>query len=224
MKLSMTSMGVVWAMACIALAVAGDPEPLVPLPAGEAPGDEAAASAGGDGVVVLEPLASEEPSLEQPAVEKVVVLEPLPLDQDLFQTVLDERLIAVPEEASQLSFEEAARRVTDEVFETVTRWAEAWSEQAVDRYLAHYASGFKVPGGRSRRQWEEERRQRISRPSAVEVEVSFEGEPHRLAPGRVLVSFRQQYTSELHGDVVTKTLELVRENRRWMILEEIAGN
>ncbi len=57
-------------------------------------------------------------------------------------------------------------------------------------------------------------------PGRIEVEVSgFEAET--LDAGRARLSFDQSYSSTSgYSDVVRKTLELVREDGAWRILEE----
>lgn len=180
-----------------------------------------------DKIVVLEPLAADTVAAETVATEthtgepdgdevsggKVAVLEPLPVNQPLLETVLDEQLFQRPSEAPS-PFAEALRMVEG--------WAEAWSSQSVERYLACYARDFRTPAGRTRQQWEAERRERISKPRFIQVGISFQGKPRPLVPGRILVTFRQEYTSDVYSDVIWKTLELVREDDGWKIFDEIA--
>lgn len=117
---------------------------------------------------------------------------------------------------------EARGREREQVIDVVWSWAEAWSQQEVDLYLSLYAEGFLVPDGLSRKQWEERRRQRLSAPRFIDVEISALGGPYELEPDRMMVSFRQEYTSDGYSDVVLKTLELVREDGSWRILSETA--
>ncbi len=98
-------------------------------------------------------------------------------------------------------------------------WARAWSEQRATAYLAYYATDFRPPRGLSRSAWEEQRKVRILRPRDIAVELAGVA-TETLGPRRVRVRFRQTYRSESYRDVVRKTLELVREDGSWRILEE----
>ena len=98
-------------------------------------------------------------------------------------------------------------------------WARAWSGQRVGDYLSFYASSFVPPGGDSRSDWEELRRQRLTTPEFIEVTLS--GFETRIdGPIRAMVSFDQEYRSSTFEDRVAKTLELVREGDLWKILSE----
>jgi chromosome segregation ATPase len=103
----------------------------------------------------------------------------------------------------------------------VTSWAQAWSNQDVDEYLASYSDRFQPASGLSRSRWQEQRRQRLTAPSFIEVEissldVSIDG------PERGSVTFDQSYRSDTFQDVVRKSLELVLEDGEWRILSEVA--
>ena len=109
----------------------------------------------------------------------------------------------------------------------VEAWARAWSEQRVEDYLYFYSQGFVSLGGMSREEWQELRRVRVAAPEYVKVSVAFlDFESSESAGGsaggsdRALVRFNQSYESDAFGDVVTKTLELVREGGVWKIVKE----
>lgn len=181
---------------------------------------------------------------DEEVVEKVAVLEPLPVADraEVLAPATDEATaeeeasgeevagVAAAEEPADDSWAapaepdetEAPERERAQALDVVWSWAEAWSEQDVDRYLALYSESFQVPDGLSRRQWEERRRQRLTAPDVIEVEISALGGPYEIEPGRVMVSFRQDYSSDSYSDVVLKTLELIREDGSWKIFAEIA--
>ncbi len=155
---------------------------------------------------------------------KIRVLEPLPINEQLKRTVLDDRLFyaAEPPAAAPPEAEppEAAPPDADGVFEMVESWARAWSDQDADRYLSFYSRELEVPGDVSRQAWESYRRQRISQPESIEVEVSsFQGSVDP-GSGRFRLAFRQAYTSDTYSDVMLKTFELVREDGGWKIVRE----
>lgn len=106
--------------------------------------------------------------------------------------------------------------------EAVARaWARAWSDQRVDDYLSFYASSFVPPGGMSRAEWSQLRRERLTQPEFIEVSVG--NLSTRIdGPSRAMVSFDQEYRSNAFQDRVVKRLELVLEGDLWKILEEIA--
>ncbi len=108
---------------------------------------------------------------------------------------------------------------SDAVIKAVQAWAGAWARKDVPGYLAHYAKDFKTPKGESRGDWEKGRKQRISAPKKIEVEiespkVSFNGE------NAASVSFRQIYRSDVVKATGTKTLLMVKSNGKWLIHEE----
>ncbi|MBE0619565.1 MAG: tetratricopeptide repeat protein [Burkholderiales bacterium] len=108
---------------------------------------------------------------------------------------------------------------TDELIKTVQAWASAWSKQDVPGYLAHYAKDFKTPKGESRGDWEKLRKQRVSAPKKIEVEikspkVSINGD------NTATVSFYQVYRSNIIKASGTKTLDMVKSNDKWLIREE----
>jgi len=101
----------------------------------------------------------------------------------------------------------------------VTEWAQAWSAKDVERYLAFYAPAFKPPRGQTRETWEKLRRARVAAPRFIEVSAS-EVKVLRHDDTRAAASFRQRYRSDLYQDDTNKTLELVRDGDRWLIVDE----
>ena len=122
---------------------------------------------------------------------------------------------AKPERAAAGSFLTPDQR---EVSAAVASWAAAWSNKDVRGYLAAYAKNFAVPRGRSRRQWEAERRARIVGKSWIEVkiealEINVDG---NVATAR----FRQNYRSNRLTESGIKTLTLVKTSQQWLIQQE----
>lgn len=98
-------------------------------------------------------------------------------------------------------------------------WARAWAEQRVEAYLDTYASTFVPPAGLSRAAWAAQRRQRLSAPSWIQVDI--DGVVADLeSPNRGWVEFVQRYRSDGYQDTVTKRLDLVREDGAWKIAGE----
>jgi murein L,D-transpeptidase YafK len=102
---------------------------------------------------------------------------------------------------------------------TVTAWAQAWSAKDVERYLAFYAPAFKTPGGEPRAAWEELRRKRVAGPNKIQVSISGV-DVLRRDDARAAVTFRQRYRSDRFQGSTRKALELVRDGKHWLIVEE----
>ncbi|MCB5207771.1 nuclear transport factor 2 family protein [Methylovorus mays] len=103
--------------------------------------------------------------------------------------------------------------------QAVRQWAKAWSDKNVAGYLASYGAGFKTPDGQSRQDWEKTRRQRISAPASISVEVSN----LRLKQDGDLVraSFKQSYRAGGTAMRTSKTLVLKKGGNRWLIEQEL---
>lgn len=108
------------------------------------------------------------------------------------------------------------------VIDAVNAWADAWAAQNVDRYLGSYAKDFKTPGGESRKEWESTRRDRVSRPAKISVNlqnIAVKMESQTSAK----VTFRQVYKATGLDANSNKTLNLVKVGSRWLIKQERVG-
>jgi colicin import membrane protein len=105
------------------------------------------------------------------------------------------------------------------VLNAVQHWADAWQGQDVEGYLASYAQGFTPSHGLSREQWQAQRRQRLSKPGHIEVELEGLSVVF-LAAGGARVRFLQRYRSDRYRDKTRKSLHLVDEAGTWKILSE----
>jgi adhesin transport system outer membrane protein len=135
---------------------------------------------------------------------------------------LQARLSAEPGEAeSQLAspLQASPSDDTAKIMEMVNAWAEAWSKQEVEDYLAFYASTFVPAGGKSRAEWESQRRKLVLAPSRISIGAALR-DLRITAPERAEAEFLQSYSSDRYSDVVVKTLELVMESGRWRIARE----
>jgi tetratricopeptide (TPR) repeat protein len=108
-----------------------------------------------------------------------------------------------------------------EILETVKSWATAWSSRNVDGYLSFYAEDFNTPGGESRAAWSAARKERISAPKSIHVDISniivkFNDNSHAT------VKFRQSYSSNQLRTSGHKTLLMVKSGDKWLIQEERA--
>jgi len=108
------------------------------------------------------------------------------------------------------------------VIDAVNAWADAWAAQNVDRYLDSYAKDFKTPGGETRKQWETTRRDRVSRPAKISVNLQNIAVKMESATS-AKVTFRQVYKATGLDANSNKTLNLVKEGSRWLIKQERVG-
>lgn len=111
---------------------------------------------------------------------------------------------------------------TQVVTQMVQAWAKAWSAQKVNDYLSFYAPDFRPPRG-SRADWEKSRRERVSAPKQISVEVSS----FKVAvtdDTHASVTFRQHYKADTLNSATTKTLVLVKSGEKWLIQQERVGS
>jgi len=105
----------------------------------------------------------------------------------------------------------------------VSAWAQAWSNKNVDKYLASYADSFKPGKGMSKKAWEQMRRERVSRPSKIEVDISNQ-KITLVDNNNAKVSFKQSYRADGKPIRTDKTLIMKKVGGDWLINEEIASN
>ncbi|MGH8720843.1 MAG: tetratricopeptide repeat protein [Burkholderiales bacterium] len=111
-----------------------------------------------------------------------------------------------------------------DVLEAVTAWADAWSRKDANAYLAAYAKDFRTPKGEPRSDWEKQRRERVTTPKSIAVKLDFTRVIDK-GDGRVSVTFRQDYQSDVFSGSATKTLLMGKsEDGRWRILQEQVSN
>ncbi len=184
-------------------------------PAAEPVGEPAAeiASEAGSG---MEPQAPMESEVGEAASPDEAIAEALAQTESVEDSGSEEP--ATAEEALEPGPAEAAAR-PGELANLVEAWARAWSEQRVEDYLYFYGRDFAPPGELSREDWNDQRRARLSSPEFVRVSVAFL-DFESGAPDQATVRFNQSYESNTFSDVVTKTLELVREGGEWKIVKE----
>ncbi len=112
--------------------------------------------------------------------------------------------------------------VAEAVRRLVGSWSEAWQNQDVEAYVAHYSRRFAPADGQTRTAWAASRQQRLTAPEFIEITVT-DLEIEWLGDTSARAAFDQRYRSNTFEDSVSKVLELVREDGRWKILEEKAA-
>ena len=129
---------------------------------------------------------------------------------------------ALPIEPLVAEMPDPVARTDPSEIEAVARsWAAAWSSQSVADYLAFYSDAFVPANGMDLTAWRAQRRQRLSRPEFIRVEIR-DLETRIDGPERATIVFRQSYQSDTYSDDVEKTLELARLDGSWKILSERA--
>lgn len=110
---------------------------------------------------------------------------------------------------------------SDEVMKSVHAWAAAWSAQNSKKYLSFYAPDFKTPKGVKRAAWEASRKERISSPKSIEVEIGNASVKFSDA-SHATVKFRQSYQASHLKISGNKTLIMVKSGGNWLIQDERA--
>ncbi|MEM7292995.1 MAG: hypothetical protein AAF420_06305 [Pseudomonadota bacterium] len=105
------------------------------------------------------------------------------------------------------------------ILDAVYAWADAWSNQAVEAYLASYVDGYQPEGFTSHAAWKKVRRDRVSAPAFIEVNVGEE-QIELYSRSRALVIFKQDYHSTAFKDSVRKMLVLDNTVSGWRISRE----
>ena len=118
---------------------------------------------------------------------------------------------------------EPAKNSDTEITASVNKWAQAWSSKDLDQYFASYGAGFKPAKGESRKAWEQQRRERITRPSKINVDLSNIKVTSSDA-NNAKVQFKQAYRADGKPIYTSKTLVMQKEGNSWFIEQEIASN
>ena len=103
--------------------------------------------------------------------------------------------------------------------EFMNRWARAWSDQDVTAYLTFYDEKFIPGGGKTRADWEAERRERITNPEKIMVTLTDEKMSNQT-DGRVRFEATQIYKSDIYSDRSRKVFDLNKSESGWSILRE----
>lgn len=118
------------------------------------------------------------------------------------------------QEALAASRREAASRQANNLNEAavslVKSWAERWSAQDVNGYVAHYRANYAPPGSSlSNAQWLEQRRIRLTNKKFINVEVSEFSV--RDEGTQFVVTFTQHYKSNTVDDRIRKRLTFAKQ-------------
>ena len=112
---------------------------------------------------------------------------------------------------------EATAQAQAAIVKQLGLWQAAWSSKEINAYLAFYAKSF-APLKMNRAEWEADRRVKLNKPGAIQlnvVEPSFESQPASMT-----VTFIQEYTSSNFRDKTRKRIAWVQEDGEWRIQRE----
>lgn len=129
--------------------------------------------------------------------------------------------IAVSERENNPFNEEVKRQV----FDALNGWVAAWAAQDVDKYLGAYSPDF-VPGnGRTRAEWEQQRRVRISNKNQIRIEA-VDVVLEVGSSTAVVATFQQHYRADVLNEISNKMLVFIRDSETsndWKIVDERTG-
>lgn len=111
-----------------------------------------------------------------------------------------------------------AKADTTDVRSAVLAWAKAWSQKDMNRYLAAYASSFTPPDKMPRTKWESDRRVRIVSKKTIQVEVN--NLKIEVSGNKATARFQQIYESDNFKGNSHKSLDMVKQGDRWLIVRE----
>ncbi len=152
----------------------------------------------------------------RPAASAAAPLASTPTGQTVAETAQTTRPSAEVRPKPSASVADAAE--AEAVRSAVLAWAKAWSRRDMNEYLQSYASNF-VPAERlSRSQWEAERKQRILSKKSISVEIRQL--KVKVEDKTATVQFQQVYSSDNFTGTSRKTLEMVKQGGRWLIVRE----
>jgi tetratricopeptide (TPR) repeat protein len=154
---------------------------------------------------------SEVLSVVEPVADKTSVVDETSVNSGL-AVVATEVLVA-----QDLAISDPSADVSPRQF--LKQWAQAWSSQDVDAYLRSYASDYVPGGGVSYKSWQEKRRQRLTAPTFIEIELDAIEVINETGES-VKVEAVQAYRSDRYQDRTRKSFVLRRSEQAWVITEE----
>ncbi len=115
--------------------------------------------------------------------------------------------------------EEVKAKNRNAVEESIKNWANAWSAQDLEKYLASYGKDFVPPKGLSRAAWEKERRIRLRKPRFIKVTLS-DMKINLHGKDYAEIRFSQSYQADTYSDKVRKEILMRKVEGKWLITQE----
>ncbi len=111
------------------------------------------------------------------------------------------------------------KSVQTEVVAALQQWVAAWSAQDIDAYLSSYVPDYAPDTGIAHANWRKLRRQRLLKPSFIEVSV-FDEKIEVLSAQSAMIIFTQEYRTASFQDRVRKLMLMNRSDDGWAISRE----
>lgn len=150
-------------------------------------------------------------------VKEVIKEVPVEVVKEVIKEVPVEVVKEVPVQQNVVKVETVASTALPDLQDRVQAWAKAWSAQDVPAYISFYSDAY-APGRLSNAQWREDRQNKLTNKEFIEVAVSdFDQETKN---DQILVSFNQQYRSNIIADTIRKQLVFQKQAGDWRIVSE----
>ena len=165
-------------------------------------------------------------SLSAPATTVVVAEKPVstalapPPSTTASATFAVPATLAVATTASSVST--AENSTEKEVTAALRAWADAWSTKDMNAYLSSYGQNFNPPGAQARKAWESDRRARIVGKSSISVTLS--NVAINVQGAKATARFKQDYSADALNVTNQKMLDMVKVDKRWVIVREYTVN
>jgi hypothetical protein len=104
----------------------------------------------------------------------------------------------------------------DEITQRLFAWAKAWSAGNADKYINYYTPDYSA-AGMSRKQWLNNRKQRISPDKNIQVEITEIDIRLVQKNKKIITFFKQSYRSIHYEDISKKQLKWQKINGEWFI-------
>ncbi|KAB2969658.1 hypothetical protein [Zoogloea sp.] len=149
----------------------------------------------------------------------------------------------LPSDIAQLSKEDTSNRTTapsnpapaatstppaeqgsgpaEEVARSIEGWVRDWESKDINAYLAHYAPDFRPANQVGYNTWQQQRKERLGRPGELSIRIS--SPEIKINGERATARFVQNYAGGGQRLSEIKTLDLVRNEQRWLIVAERIG-
>ncbi|WP_420266189.1 adenosylcobinamide-phosphate synthase CbiB [Candidatus Magnetominusculus dajiuhuensis] len=120
--------------------------------------------------------------------------------------------------AEEFTKREVQPLIEENVISTVNRWKAAWQAKDIEKYISCYSGSFKS-GNMDIKQWKAHKKDVFNDAKSIEINLT-NLKLKTVSPMRVVVSFRQEYTSGSVKDKGIKTLILGGCPGDYKIVEE----
>ncbi len=115
--------------------------------------------------------------------------------------------------------EESYTGESQEIYEIIDRWAEAWINLDAETYISYYSKRYRPDEKISHRAWSADRRHRFAVQKWIKLGITGIVISKR-DDNSYYVKFKQRYKSDSFRDTVRKELIFIKEDSQWKINSE----